>query len=226
MTTISKFYLHDAATSNTGTMPGAGTPFFNDSTGDATGARTARAANDTIGALQTSSLITATANTSLQNWGHRRFVSAPLAAHTFAAADGNWTFSFAAAESNTNHNSSITISLSTWRPSTGLIVSSGLFSSGASLSSTSETVHSVSVSTLGTTSIIDGDILIIEITDRFTQSMSSAYTSTFYYDGTTEASATSCASFVTPPSALTLFTASAHSLIVASRTSRNMLLRR
>jgi hypothetical protein len=206
--TISKFYLHDAATPNTGTMPGSGNAFVqsNDTTGDATGARTARAADATIGTAQTSSLITSTANTTAQKWGHRRFVSAPLAAHTFAVADGSWTFSYARAESNTNHNGQILATISSWRPSTGAFVIFPMVSfSGTAMASTSEATDSVTGFANSTFSTQDGDILVIEVYDSFTQGMSTAYTSTFYYDGTTEASATSCASFVTPPAALTLY---------------------
>jgi len=53
--------------------------------------------------------------------------------------------------------------------------------------------------------ILDGDILVFEVSTTFTQGMATAYTDSFSYDGTTEASTTTCASFVTPPAALTLF---------------------
>ncbi len=213
MATISKFYLHDAATPNTGTMPGAGNAFIvvgasGDTTGDATGARTARAANDTIGVLETSSLITANADTTGQSWGHRRFVSAPLAAVTFAAADGNWTLSDASVESNANHNGTIDLVIYLWRPGTGARL--GTISVHPTHTvTTTKTARTATAAWSGTQAILDGDILVFEISDEFIQSMGTAYTSNFYYDGTTEASTTSCASFVTPPAALTLFTAAA-----------------
>lgn len=213
MATVSKFYLHDAATGNTGTMPGASTPFQYTAisfTGYATGGQTARAADGTVGPGQTSSVITAAANQAPQYWGHRRFVSEPLAAHTFANADGNWTFSAANAESNLNHNQQISLMIYAWRPGTGALVwaaQHGLscwFAEPGSAST--ETAASATGAFFETLSILDGDILVFEVSDNFTQGMSSAYTSTFYYDGTTEASASNCASFVAPPSALTLFT--------------------
>lgn len=177
-------------------MPGASTAFFEskDSTGDATGARTARDATDVIGTFQTSSITTFNANTLAQAWGHRRFVSHPLAAHTFAIADGNWTFSFAGSESNTNHSGSFKLYAYVWRPSTGLAVDTNRAGAFAGISATSETALTASVAWNGTTTALDGDILVFEISDTTTQSMSSAYNSTFFYDGTTEANTTSCAS--------------------------------
>lgn len=211
MATISKFYFHDAATTNTGTMPTGIFVNSGDSSGDATGARTARAADDVIGALQTSATITATANTNPQNWGYRRFVSPPLAAQTIAPGDGNWTFSCARAESNLNHNQLVVCNMSFWSPSSGAQVGANHLS----LSGTEPTVAAAEQAESTTsawalsTTISDGDIIVFEVYDSFIQAMATAYTSTFYYDGTTEGSTTSCASFVAPPSALTLFTAAA-----------------
>lgn len=177
-----------------------------DTTGDATGALTSRAANDVIGALQVSTLVTANADTLTQNWGHRRFVSAPLAATTFAAADGNWTGTWARSESNTNHSGSFSLYVTLWRPSTGARVGTvRALVSGGVLLATGELTDNISGAWNGTQAILDGDILVFEVAESFTQSMSTAYTSSFYYDGTTEASTTSCASFVTPPAALTLY---------------------
>jgi hypothetical protein len=220
MATISKFYLLDAATPNTGTMPGAGDAFANavafgvgDVTGDATGARTARDATDVKGTSNPDleSVFTSIANTSAQSWGHRRFVSRPLAAHTFAVGDGNWTFSCARYESNTNHNQKIGVYISFWRPTTGARVGTTsdvkVIAEGTSANVTTETAVSIPGTwpTAGT-SIIDGDIAVFEVFSFFTQGMATAYTDSFAYNGTTEASTTSCASFVTPPAALTLFT--------------------
>jgi hypothetical protein len=213
--TIAKFYLRDTATSNTGTMPSgvllAGGS-FTATDGDATGARTARTATDVAGTANpdTESLITAVANTTAQRWGHRRFVSAPLAAHTFATADGNWTFSYAATESNTSHNGFGMLSVYAWDPTGGVRRGSGnqLANPSAAMTATVETAYSNAVAWGTTLTTNDGDILVFDVVDSFTQGMSVAYTSSFAYDGTTEASTTTCASFVTPPAALTLFTAS------------------
>lgn len=234
MATISKFYLHDVATPNTGTMPTGAFLNSNDSTGDATGARTARDATDVIGAAQTSSTITATANQLAQLWGHRRFVSRPLAAQTIAFSAGlSWTWSWARDENNLNHNLQMRCQIYAWRPSTGLRVGSGAQNLGAG--GTEPTVASTEQAENGTfgsgqtdVTISDGDILVFEIFSSFTQSKSSALTDTFYYDGTTEASATSCASFITPNAAITLQTVTAHSLVPpgATKSARTFLLRR
>ena len=217
MATIAKFYLLDATSPNTGTMPSSSPTFEsgNPDTGDATGASTARDATDVAGASNpdVESSITALANQNAQAFGHRRFVSRPLAAHTFASGDGSWTFSYARSQSNANHNCRIQCQVYCWRPGTGARVGGSgqgpsAFITGATLAVTAETADSATAN-WGTTSVTiqDGDILVFDVIDSFTQSMSTAYTSQFAYDGTTEASTTTCASFVTPPAALTLFTA-------------------
>lgn len=220
MATIAKFYCLDATSPNTGTMPsntpatlaggkvGAGT--------EATGATTARDATDTIGTANpdTKSTVTAAATSgALQRLGHRRFVSQPLAAQTFAAADGNWTFSYARSESNTNHNGTsgtpISLWVYLWRPTTGLQVGTAHIQFITTiLAATVETADSVTGAFNATQAILDGDILVFDVYSEFNQAMATAYTDTFSYNGATEASTTTCASFVTPPAALTLFTAS------------------
>ena len=54
----------------------------------------------------------------------------------------------------------------------------------------------------------DGDILVFEAWDSCTQGMSTAYTDTYYYDGTTEDSTTTNAAYLLAPVDLALFTAS------------------
>lgn len=213
MATISKFYLLDAASPNTGTMPSNSPAAIQGGAvdGDATGAATARDATDVHGSSNpdVKSTVTATANQVFQRWGHRRFVSRPLAAHTFASADGNWTWSCAYSESNLAHNQSLGLTVYGWRPSSGARVGSG--SQWARLSQVeptaagTEEAHSATISWATSLTIADGDILVFDVWTEFTQTMSSAYTESFDYDGTTEASTTTCASFVTPPAALTLF---------------------
>jgi hypothetical protein len=220
MATTAKFYMHNATTTNTGTMPsvspcrpgklGAGT--------EATGATTARAADDVIGSANpdTESSITAEATTNPQRLGHRRFVSAPLAAQSFASGDGNWTFSFARSESNTNHNGAINCEVYCWRPSSGAEVGGAgagtvITFNGTTMVATAETAESHTGTSFSQT-IIDGDILVFDVWSSFGQGMSSAYTDQFAYDGTTEASTTTCASFVTPPAPLTLFTAAVNEI--------------
>jgi hypothetical protein len=219
VTTISKFYLRDAATPNTGTMPsnspavigggvlGTGT--------EASGASTARDATDVHGSPNPDleSVVTAQAASTHQRLGHRRFVSRPLAATTFTSSDGNWTLSEAAFCSNTNHitfgNDGPKMIVYLWRPSTGLQVGTATVAlEPITPLTTSEAVRTDTGSWSGTQAILDGDIIVFDVYSDFTQTMATAYTDSFSYDGTTDASITTCASFVTPPVALTLFTAS------------------
>lgn len=239
MATIAKFYLHDAATPNTGTMPSGALRVNRGAvgtanTGDATGARTARTANDTIGTANpdTESTLNSNADTNQQQWGHRRFVSPPLAARTFAAGDGNWTFSFAASEGNAAHNGLIAVCIYGWRPSAGVEVGDPTLAcavvGGGSEAGTSETAISATAAWKATSlTILDGDILVFDVTSQFTQSMGVSYADNFAYDGTTEASTTTCASYVTPPAAVTLYTPPQLSLAYFDRrVTRNTLLRR
>lgn len=213
MATISKFYLLDAATPNTGTMP------FNAlliditstaTTGDATGARTARDATDVAGTSNPDleSTLTSNANTTGQMWGHRRFVSRPLAAQTLPSGT-NWTFSAACSESSLNHNQVLCVTIYPWRPTTGLAL--GPYNAFCALTEPTVAATETALSAVGASgtslAILDGDILVFDVATTFTQSMATAYTEQFAYNGTTEASTTTCASFITPPAALTLYAA-------------------
>jgi hypothetical protein len=209
--TIAKFYALDALSPNTGTMP-TFSPAQSSGftvTGDAAGAATARDATDVAGTSNPDieSQITSNADSTQQAWGHRRFVSRPLAAHTFAAADGNWTFSYARSESNLLHNQAIGAIVYCWRPSSGAQVGtwSVSFTGTEPASASTETAESLTAAGVNTSTIIDGDILVFDVWTAFIQGMNTAYTDQFAYNGTTEASTTTCATFVTPPAALTLF---------------------
>ncbi len=225
MATISKFYLHDVTSPNTGTMPSnspaviQGGPLGTGT--EAAGNATARDATDVIGTANpdTESSITAQAAATRQVLGHRRFVSRPLAATTFHAADGSWTFSYARSQSNTNHTSGgssgpTVCNVYLWRPSTGAQVGSITVAfPGGLLTVTAETADSRVASWGGTQAILDGDILVFDVCSDFTQGMAVAYTDQFAYNGTIEADTTSCASFITPPAPLTLFTPAGSMLV-------------
>lgn len=220
MATISKFYLLDATSPNTGTLPSGGFLTAHSGAGtDASGFATSRDATDVAGASNPDleATGTAAANTTAQVLSLRRFVSRPLAARTFASSDGSWTFDFACFDSNTSHNQGIQANIYAWRPGTGARVGTGAQQAlivPILTSATTETHFSSTISWTTSLTILDGDILVFEVSDSFTQSMSSAYTTSFSYNGTTEASITTCASFITPPSALTLFTPAAGSLLI------------
>jgi hypothetical protein len=211
---ISRFYLLDAASPNTGTMPSGasaspawtlGTP----TSGDATGAEIVRDATDTPGISNPDleSSITSAANLNAQRWGHRRFVSRPLANQILPAA-GNWTFSYSRSESSLNHHQGIVCSIYAWRPTMGLKVgsSSDRPTGTEPTIAATEQAESVSAATnnLAGLAIQDEDILVFDIASSFTQDMATSYTEQFAYDGTTDADTVSCASFVDPPAALLL----------------------
>lgn len=200
---INKFYFHDALTPNSGTMPDTGTAFATsagggDTTGDASGARTPRDATHIIGtnSPDIESVVTANANQTLQVWGHRRFVTRPLAAFVF---DNTmiWSCAYARSESNSAHNQRIITTVYGWRPSTGAVIAAGLFQPLGSepTSAGAEQVETLTGSS-NSGSIQNGDILVFEFSTSFTQSMSTAYTENFAYDGSIEGSTTTCASFI------------------------------
>lgn len=208
-----KFYLHDAATPNTGTMPSTSPSAWDGGpTGagsEASGASTARDATTTIGVANpdTESSITAAATSVLQRLGHRRFVTRPLAAQNVSTGSLTWTFSYARSESNTNHNGDIVLGVYAWRPGSGAQVGSLIVSiTGAVMAATAETADSKTAIENGAVTVQDGDILVFDVMSKFTQGMNTAYTDQFAYDGTTEASTTTCASFIICPTTLSFFT--------------------
>lgn len=179
-------------------------------TGDAAGARTARSANDVLGTANPDieSTFTAVANTNAQSWGHRRFVSAPLATQTIQFS-ATWQANVAASESNVAHNQNLTLIAYAWRPSTGAVVgtaSQSLIATIGESAGSTESVIGIGSGSGADVDIKDGDIIVFDITSPFTQSMAVAYTEQFAYDGTTELSATTSASLISTPSAITLFT--------------------
>lgn len=228
MATISKFYLLDAATPNTGTFP-SNSPDTLAALGthvtDAAGASTARDATDVKGTSNPDIESTFTSGADVlanRKAGHRRFVSRPLAAQTFAAADGNWSFSLAWFESNTNHTSgtgSVRCVGYGWSPSGGVRVGSGTqwvqVTAVTTGGATTETAYTATANPWATSlTISDGDVLVFDVYSIYTQGMSVAYTESFCYNGTTEASTTTCATFVAPPVPVTLYTAPGPSVAV------------
>lgn len=208
MATIAKFYLLDAATPNAGTMPSGALRISNTgtaTTGDATGARTARDATDVAGTSNPDieSTITAVADVNQQLWGHRRFVTRPLAAQS--TPGGTWTFSYARSESNLNHNQAVRCVVYRWRPSdssqSGVLQT---FVGAEPTTAATEQAESIPINFPTAETLLDGDLLVFDVTTVFTQGMGTAYTEQFAYNGTTEASTTTCASFITPSAALTL----------------------
>jgi len=203
-----KLYFHDAATPDTGTLPGASTISATSPSVTASTAGTNRDMNTTIGASQTSSALTTLGNTSLQTHWFRRFLSRPLAAQTLPT--GGWTIDGAAAESTlSTHLWPWGIVLKVWRPSTGatvatLIDNPTLATTGPSSSNT-ETVISNSTGSISGVAVNQGDILVMELWTQATQTNTTPHTATVYYDGTTEDSASSDAAFLQAPGTISFY---------------------
>jgi hypothetical protein len=198
-----KFYFHDAATTNTGTLP-SGEQSASAPSVTAAGGTAQRSMDGTAGAKQVSATLTSLANTSAQPSLFRMFQSAPLQAQTIGA--GTWQLSMAASEANTNANMNLCMCLYVWRPSTGAIVGTRIVDSPSTNTGnvtepgTSQTAVTDTSISGGSVTVQNGDILVCEIWhDSTVQGNATARVETFYYDGTTEASTSNCASFLLAP---------------------------
>lgn len=205
---MQKFYLHTVTYDTSGgTYPAL--------TADESAATASRAANfsthrqadDTIGTSQFGEAIASLAQTTQQRIPWSRFWTAPLAAQTITA--GNWQASVGLQGGNSNAVPGIAVCIGAWRPSTGALV--GLIYDGPAtptiLGSTASTSEAVKASTTlagSSRAVLAGDVLFFEFWLVATQTMATAYTDTFFYDGTTEGSATSCAAYVAAPADLAM----------------------
>ncbi|MGH8633119.1 MAG: DUF6701 domain-containing protein [Burkholderiales bacterium] len=195
-----KFYFHDAATPNVGTLPGATTLSTSFVHSFSTGAGTNRDMNQTIGTAQVSAALTTLAQTSPINGWFRRFLSRPLAAQTLPT--GVWTIQGGASESDANSNMlPWGAVIKVWRPSTGAVVATLLDNPqlGTTEAGTTETNISSATSSISGVAVLDGDVLVVELWVKNSQSSATAYTNTIFYDGTTEGSTTSNAAYLKAP---------------------------
>lgn len=210
-----KFYLHDATTAVAGTLPSTkiGTSA---SVGTVAGSATNRVMDATIGVLQTSAALTTVAGTSAQQTWFRRWVSDPVAAQTFGATAA-YTASWASSQSSTNSNFNEEWIVAIWRPGTGAIVgritdNATVFETASAAGGTTQTARTATAPIANLTDVValDGDIIVVEHwRDERVQSMATAYTNTVFYDGTTEASTTTCASFIDFGADIPMFSAAA-----------------
>lgn len=205
MSTISKFYLHATTTGNGGTLP-AGTASVSATSPTKIASGTNRSMNATIGTSQTSIALTTNAVTSNQSSMIGRWISDPIGAQTISSQ--TITVHCGESESNSNSNFNVSYVLAVWRPSNGSVVGR-IYDLNAALSpaaGTSETDTSISTST-GVSSVTasQGDVLVIELWRNSTvQGMGTSYTNTIFYDGTTEASASTNAAYVNFANAITM----------------------
>lgn len=204
MSTLSKFYLRDAVNTVSGTLPSTAQTA---STVVATvsGASTARFMGGVIGTAQVSQA-QVIATTGLV-W-FRQYVSDLIAAQTFKR-DGTFGVlgSGACQTSTAVRPYSWRFWVGVWRPSTGALVGT-LYDGGGIIefgsSGTAETAGAGATRNPAGADVVsaDGDVLVVQLYDN---TGASGGTHTLYYDGTTEASAASNASFVSFSVPVTMF---------------------
>lgn len=194
-----KFYFHDATTTDIGTLPGGTTTSAVAPNVTATGASTNRDMNQTLGVAPVSPALNTLAVTTLQRNWFRRFVSRPLAAQTLPS--GFWTMQGVAFESNTASNMLVWGAvIKVWRPSTGAVVATLLDNpqEGATEPGTAATLVTTHTSITGV-AVNEGDVLLVELWAANTQGGATARTNTIRYDGTTEGNTVSPASYLQTP---------------------------
>jgi hypothetical protein len=196
-----KFYFHDATTTNTGTLPGAAASVSASAPSRiATNGGINRVMNDTIGVAQVTATLATLANTSSQTALIRRFMSAPIAAQTIASQ--NIIVRFAASQSSTNSTFwSGPVVVAVWRPGTGAVVGRFWDTTLAveTTTATTQTAYTHTRLAANVTGVTaqDGDILVVELwRSTQLQTMSTSYNNFIYYDGTTEGSNTSNAAHI------------------------------
>lgn len=197
---VTKFYLHNATTTDFGTLPAAG---VSASTVSASAGTTISLVNKsmdaTIGTAQASLAKTTLATTTAQKVPIGRWLSAPLAAQTIAAQLVN--LGIAGSESSTNSAFGTKTEIVVWRPSTGARVGEvflgGTFATGVFSATTEASTLTQSSGNSSSIVLQDDDILIVEVWRNLAvQTMATAYTNTIFFDGTTEGSATTNAAYV------------------------------
>lgn len=192
-----KLYFHAATSPVSGTLPSSTQSGLTIS--KSVDAQTVnRSMTTTIGTSQTSLALTSTASTSALSYYFTRFVSSPILGGSISA--DTWTWAFAAKESSASANFPTTTSGTgpcscyVWRPSTGAKVGNILISSTGmgtiSEAGTSESALSGTFSGSAVTCNV-GDVICFEVVVTVTQASATAFTDTYYFDGTTAASTTS-----------------------------------
>ncbi len=182
-----RLYFRDTVNDLTGTFPAGEQAGI---TASYTGNKAAslRKMIKTIGTTQTSSDGTTTATTALQNGFMAYFVSDPLKIAP-SGSGGSVTLNVAVSESN-NAVNLITLYYNVyfWRPSTGtniltIVEASTNFTEPAA---NTETVWHASITADYTiTGVNADDVIVCEVWLRHSQGMGTAYSTSFFYDGTT-----------------------------------------
>jgi hypothetical protein len=201
MVSISTFYLHHAASTESGTLPSPGGAVTFTATWVASGLGN-KILDDVPGTIQQTMQAGTVATTTYQAGLMGRWLSAPLAAQTIPAQ--TVVLRIAAKESSSSANAQIDFYLGLWRPSTGQYFAiSGAGSPSAEIG-TGETNYALTKS-FGAITAQDGDLLLLEVQSAAIQAMATSYTVNIYYDGTTIDSTTSNRALMTFPTALTMY---------------------
>lgn len=200
-----KWYFHNAANGLSGTFPTT-KQSVRIPTDAVTAVASVKSASGKIGTSQASITKASVAQTTQQLIFFTSIfvVQTPLAAQTITNRLFGSILSGGIQQSNSNAVFNLGSCCYVWRPSGGgslvgtLWDNPNLSLTSIAASGTSETWQNganhnqtVSITTQA------GDVLIFEFWSISTQTMSTSYTLTFYFDGTTEGSATSAASFIT-----------------------------
>lgn len=191
-----KLYLRSTAATNSGTLPGGsalgGTP-----TVTAAGASTNLTLDTNKSAsAQTSTTITTDGTANAQTAWFTRHLSAPLKAQTIAAQV--ITYSGAASEANAGSNFNPTIWLGVWDP-VGNTTRGTLLTVGTITVAEPGTTQTAGSSTGSSTQVIAsaGDIVVCEVWRKsVAPGQTTARTNIVFWDGTTEASTTNEAAFI------------------------------
>lgn len=184
-----RLYFRDDAHSLTGTFP-----VTEQSTAVAnwTANNTLKTLELTTGTAMVSHTGTSAATTAAQSGMMGRFVTMPLSG---AQTVGGSPMVMNVAESEGNLASNFwvnAIHVFVWRPSTGALVGTVVDSGGTSLggleptaAASTQVSHITGIAT-SAVSAETGDVVIIEVWSRFTQSMGTAYSSSFFFGGSVE----------------------------------------
>ena len=216
---MTKYYLHDATSSVSGTLPSTNQSSLT-FTVLADALTVNRSMNGTIGSGPHVAKSLNTAAQATQVLYYTRFISPPLGAQTISA--NTWDYNFAANENATSGNFPVNgtsqpvyINCYVWRPSTGAKVGTILQGNSASVYNepSALSVAKVMNGTFSGTSLAiqDGDVLVFEVMFQISQGNTTSRPDIFYYDGTTEnttanTTVTNHASFIQTPQTLSLST--------------------
>lgn len=181
-----KFYLRNVTAADTPTAGKKSTALTSTQADNATGTEETRSLLAAKGTVQTSIPQTTDNTTTAEVGYHARFTSNPLQAGTLLGV-GNWIMAMAINESNANSNFFLAFSLYFWRPSNNTVVGY-IYDTDVAVGTeppTSETGEVNTIVGVGVT-IQEGDVLVLEVWRKQTQSMGTAYTNTIFFDGTTD----------------------------------------